>query len=179
MPVWLAVVAVLAIALDRAVDRIDQALEDSRLSSRQSAFYSRQGLVKPVFWSAVLCLMALPMATNILHAQQQAPWTKSLSISLPEVAKIINQSANPLMIGNQERHHPGNLFALANLLKPETKMQLLPIALESSWRLPAHKGDVFLYSPTDQFRRALEKNNQVKTTLVFEDLFLQLWKVED
>jgi hypothetical protein len=179
MPVWLAVVAVLAIALDRAVDRIDQALEDSRLSSRQSAFYSRQGLVKPVFWSAVLCLMALPMATNILHAQQQAPWTKSLGISLPEVAKIINQSANPLLIGNQERHHPGNLFALANLLKPETKMQLLPIALESSWRLPAHKGDVFLYSPTDQFRRALEKNNQVKTTLVFEDLFLQLWKVED
>jgi uncharacterized membrane protein len=179
MPVWLAVVAVLAIALDRAVDRIDQALEDSGLSSRQSVFYRRQGLVKPVFWSAVLCLMALPMATNILHAQQQAPWTKSLSISLPEVAKIINQSANPLMIGNQERHHPGNLFALANLLKPETKMQLLPIALESSWRLPAHKGDVFLYSPTDQFRRALEKNNQVKTTLVFEDLFLQLWKVED
>jgi hypothetical protein len=58
-------------------------------------------------------------------------------------------------------------------------MQLLPIALESSWRLPAHKGDVFFYSPTDQFRRALEKNNQVKTTLVFEDLFLQLWKVED
>jgi len=179
MPVWLAVVAVLAIALDRVVDRIDQALEDSRLSSRQSAFYSRQGLVKPVFWSAVLCLMALPMATNILHAQQQAPWTKSLSISLPEVAKIINQSANPLIVGNQERHHPGNLFALANLLKPNAKMQLVPIALESSWRLPAHKGDVYLYSPTDQFRHALERKNQVKSTLVFEDLFLQLWKVEE
>jgi hypothetical protein len=179
MPVWLAVVAVLAIGLDRAVDRIDQALEDSGLSTRQSVFYSRHRLVKPVFWSAVLCLMALPIATNILHAQQQAPWTKSLSISLPEVAKIINQSANPLMIGNQERHHPGNLFALANLLKPNAKMQLVPIALESSWRLPAHKGDVYLYSPTDQFRHALEKNNQVKTRLVAEDLFLQLWKVED
>ena len=179
MPVWLGVVAVLAFALDQAVDRIDQALEDSRLRIHQSMFYSRRGLVKPVFWSAVLCLMALPIATNILHAQQQAPWTKSLSISLPEVAKIINQSANPLIVGNQERHHPGNLFALANLLKPETKMQLVPIALESSWRLPAHKGDVFLYSPTDQFRRALEKNNQVKSTLVFEDLFLQLWKVEE
>jgi hypothetical protein len=119
------------------------------------------------------------MATNILHAQQQAPWTKSLSISLPEVAKIINQSASPLIVGNQERHHPGNLFALANLLKPETKMQLVPIALESSWTLPTHRGDVYLYSPTDQFRKALEKNNQVKTRLVAEDLFLQLWKVED
>jgi len=179
MPVWLAVVAVLAIALDQALTLAARALERERSSRGHSVFSSRQGVVGILLSLAVLCLVALPMATNILHAQQQAPWTKSLSISLPEVAKIINQSANPLMIGNQERHHPGNLFALANLLKPETKMQLLPIALESSWRLPAHKGDVFLYSPTDQFRRALEKNNQMKTTLVFEDLFLQLWKVED
>ena len=179
MPVWLAVVAVLAIALDQALTLAARALERERSSRGQGVFSSRQGVVGILLCLAVLCLVALPMATNILHAQQQAPWTKSLSISLPEVAKIINQSANPLMIGNQERHHPGNLFALANLLKPETKMQFLPIALESSWRLPAHKGDVYLYSPTDQFRHTLEKNNQVKTILVFEDLFLQLWKVED
>ena len=179
MPVWLGVVAVIAIALDRAFDRTDQPLEDSRPSIRQSVFYSRQRLVKPALWSAVMCLMALPMATNILHAQQQATWTKSLSISLPVVARIINQSASPLIVGNQERHHPGNLFALANLLKPDAKMQLVPIALESDWRLPAHKGDVYLYSPTDQFRHALEKNNHVKTRLVVEDLFLQLWKVEE
>ena len=179
MPVWLAVVAVLAIALDQALTLAARALERERSSRGQGVYSSRQGVVGILLCLAVLCLVALPMATNILHAQQQAPWTKSLSISLPEVAKIINQSANPLMIGNQERHHPGNLFALANLLKPETKMQFLPIALESSWRLPAHKGDVYLYSPTDQFRHTLEKNNQVKTILVFEDLFLQLWKVED
>jgi len=126
-----------------------------------------------------LCLVVLALGTNFRHARQQAPWTKSLSISLPEVAQIINQSANPLIVGNQERHHPGNLFALANILKPEVKLQLVPIAQESAWRLPAHHGAVYLYSPTDQFRHALEKNNQVKTTLVFEDLFLQLWKVED
>ena len=179
MPVWLAVIAVLAIAFDQAITLAARALDRERSRSGQGVFLSRQGAAGILLCLAVLCLVSLPMATNILHAQQQAPWTKSLSISLPEVAKIINQSTNPLMIGNQERHHPGNLFALANLLKPETKMQLLPIALESSWRLPAHKGDVFLYSPTDQFRRALEKNNQVRSTLVFEDLFLQLWKIED
>lgn len=179
MPVWLAVVAVLAIAFDQAIALAARALDRERSRGGQGVFLSRQGVVGILLCLAVLCLVALPMATNILHAKQQAPWTKSLSISLPEVAKIINQSANPLMIGNQERHHPGNLFALANLLKPETKLQLVPIALESSWKLPEHKGAVYLYSPTDQFRRALETNNQVKTILVFEDLFLQLWKVED
>ena len=179
MPVWLAVVAVLAIALDQALARMSQTMAEDRASGAPLVIWSRQGGVRLLLWSAVVCLVALPITTNILHAQQQAPWTKSLSISLPEVAKIINQSASPLIVGNQERHHPGNLFALANLLKPETKMQLVPIALESSWTLPTHRGDVYLYSPTDQFRKALEKNNQVKTRLVAEDLFLQLWKVED
>ena len=179
MPVWLGVSVVMAIALDQVLARVGQAPEEGRANALPHALWSRQGGVRVLLGSALVCLVALPMATNILHARQQAPWTKSLSITLPEVAQIINQSASPLLVGNQERHHPGNLFALANLLKPETKMQLVPIALESSWKLPAHKGDVYLYSPTDQFRHALEKNNQVKTRLVAEDLFLQLWKVED
>ena len=179
MPVWLGVIAVMAIALDQVLARVSQAMAEERASGFPLVIWSRQGGARVLLWSAVVCLVALPMTTNILHAREQAPWTKSLSISLPEVAKIINQSASPLIVGNQERHHPGNLFALANLLKPETKMQLVPIALESSWKLPAHKGDVYLYSPTDQFRQALEKNNQVKTRLVVEDLFLQLWKVEE
>ena len=172
MPVWLGVIAVLAIALDQALIRVSVASVSERVRSRN-------GVLKVLVWLSVLCIVVLAMATNIRHARQQAPWTKSLSISLPEVAQIMNQSASPLLVGNQERHHPGNLFALANILKPEAKLQLMPIAQESTWTLPAHQGAVYLYSPTDQFRHALEKNNQVKTRLVFEDLFLQLWKVED
>ena len=172
MPVWLGVIAVLAIALDQALIRVSVASVSERVRSRN-------GVLKVLVWLSVLCIVVLAMATNIRHARQQAPWTKSLSISLPEVAQIMNQSASPLLVGNQERHHPGNLFALANILKPEAKLQLVPIAQESTWTLPAHQGAVYLYSPTDQFRHALEKNNHVKTRLVFEDLFLQLWKVED
>ena len=172
MPVWLGVIAVLAIALDQALIRVSVASVSERVRSRN-------GVLKVLVWLSVLCIVVLAMATNIRHARQQAPWTKSLSISLPEVAQIMNQSASPLLVGNQERHHPGNLFALANILRPEAKLQLVPIAQESTWTLPAHQGAVYLYSPTDQFRHALEKNNHVKTRLVFEDLFLQLWKVED
>ena len=172
MPVWLGVIAVLAIALDQALIRVSVASVSERVRSRN-------GVLKVLVWLSVLCIVVLAMATNIRHARQQAPWTKSLSISLPEVAQIMNQSARPLLVGNQERHHPGNLFALANILKPEAKLQLVSITQESTWTLPAHQGAVYLYSPTDQFRHALEKNNQVKTRLVYEDLFLQLWKVED
>jgi hypothetical protein len=172
MPVWLGVIAVLAIALA-------QAFAGAGLAMKSDRFSRREGLLRLGAWLSLVCVVTLAMTTNILHAHQQAPWTKSLSISLPEVAQIINQSANPLLVGNQERHHPGNLFALANLLKPEAKMQFVAIAQESTWTLPAHQGAVYLYSPTDQFRHALEKNNRVKTRLVAEDLFFQLWKVED
>jgi len=172
MPVWLGVVAVLAIALDQAFARVS-------VASISESVDTRNRVLKVLVWLSVLSIVGLAMATNIRHARQSAPWTKSLSISLPEVAQMINQSHNPLIVGNQERHHPSNLFALANVLKPEAKLQLVPIAQESTWTLPAHQGAVYLYSPTDQFRHALEKNNQVKTRLVFEDLFLQLWKVED
>ena len=178
MPVWLGVIAVLAIALDRAFARVSVVSVSERIGDRKS-LCNRHGVMKILVWLSVLCLIVLAMATNIRHARQQAPWTKSLSISLPEVAQIINQSANPLIVGNQERHHPGNLFALANILKPEAKLQFVPIAQEATWRLPEHHGAVYLYSPTDQFRHALEKNNQVKTIRVFEDLFLQLWTVEN
>lgn len=172
MPVWLGVIAVLAIALDQALIRVSVASVSARM-------HSRNGVLRVLVWLTVLCIVVLALATNIRHARQQAPWTKSLSISLPEVAQIMNQSASPLLVGNQERHHPGNLFALANILRPEAKLQLVPIAQEPTWTLPAHQGAVYLYSPTDQFRHALEKNTHVKTRLVFEDLFLQLWKVED
>ena len=177
MPVWLGVLAALALAFDQALTRANRAVLCGQPSRCQNVFFTRQRVVVQL-WSAVGCFVILALATDILHARQLAPWTKSLSISLPDVAKVINQSPHPLIVGNQERHHPGNLFALANLLKPEAKMQLVPIALESSWTLPAHQGAVYLYSPTDQFRYALERNSHVTTKLVVEDLFLQLWKVE-
>jgi uncharacterized membrane protein len=158
MPVWIGVLAALSFMFDT-----------SRISTRVGRAISRFCLGGIIF---------LSMLTNILHSHQIAPWTKSLSIGLPRVAQLINESNNPLVVGNQERHHPGNLFALSNLLSPQTKMQFVPIAMEASWVLPEHNGDVFLYSPTDQFRYRLEKNNNVRTRLLDQDLFFQLWKVE-
>mgnify|MGYP007053426058 FL=1 len=168
--------AVDQVAVDQAV--VNRPAMGDRFSDCTRLFFSQWRMPSILLWSLAGSFVMLSIATDILHARQPAPWTKSLSVSLPEVARVINESTNPLIVGNQERHHPGNLFALANLLRPDAKMQLIPIALESSWTLPAHQGAVYLYSPTDQFRHALEKNNQVTTKLVVEDLFLQLWKVE-
>ena len=44
--------------------------------------------------------------------------------------------------------------------------------------LPPDPGDVFLMSPTIQFRQGLERREHVRTRLVLEDIHLQLWAVD-
>ncbi len=121
-------------------------------------------------------LIGVGFASCFLNSKQNVVWTKGISFILPQVATIINESKSPLVVGNKERHHPGNLIALSYLLKEETKMQFL--ATEKDYELPRNFERVFLYSPTDQFRKALEKKEKVNTRLLIEDLHLQLWIVE-
>lgn len=123
-----------------------------------------------------IVLLVLGIASCFLNSKQEVVWTKGISYNLPKVADMINQSQTALVVGNRERHHPGNLLALSYLFKDETKMQFL--ATEQEYELPQNFSGIFLYSPTDQFRKALEKNENVTTRLLMEDLHLQLWIVE-
>ncbi len=124
---------------------------------------------------AFFLAIGVGIASCFHNSRQQVVWTKGISYHLPQVAAIINESQSPLVVGNRERHHPGNLLALSYLLKPGTRMQFL--ATEENYMLP-RPFTVFLYSPTDQFRRALEERENVHTRLLMEDLHLQLWIVE-
>ena len=131
-------------------------------------------------WTGTLLVAALAVgiASNIAGAGRDVTWTKGISRGLPEVAERVNQAESPLVIGNEERYNPGNLLALAVLLKPDANMQLLKIAAEKDHVLPPHPGEVFLFTPTDPFRHALEVRESVGTRLVFRDLHLDLWRIE-
>jgi len=112
------------------------------------------------------------------NAKQEVVWTKGISYNLPQVARFINQAPAPLVVGNRERHHPGNLLALSFLLKPGTKMQFLtPEMVEKDYRL-LRPFTVFLFSPIDQFRQNLDKRANVRAQLLVQDLHLELWIVE-
>ncbi len=129
----------------------------------------------PVALGAVLLVS---IASCIGNARQAAVWTKGISYDLPVVADHINRAPRPLVIGNMEQYHPGNLMALSNLLAPRVRMQFLRPEMEAEYRLPPEPGDVFLISPTIQFRRGLERREHVRTRLVFEDIYLKLWAVD-
>jgi uncharacterized membrane protein len=129
-------------------------------------------------WAALVAVLAIGMGSSFSNAQQTAVWTKGISYELPAVAKAINGSARPLVVGNMELYNPGNLMALSNLLPPRARMQFLKPEMEEGYILPRDAGDVFLMSPTIQFRRGLEARERLRTRLVLEDIYLQLWAVD-
>ncbi len=148
-------------------------------------------------WLAAVCALAFLLGSNalrptrrsMLHAtivltglascymnsQRFVVWSKGVSSGLPAAAARINQRPSPLVVGNFERHHPGNLLALSYLLRPDAELQFLPE--HDSYALPQGRPHVFLYSPIREFRRALEKNYEVDTRLLAHDLYFELWEV--
>jgi len=123
-------------------------------------------------------VLGIGIASNVSNAPQVSVWTKGISYELPAVAKAINAAERPLLVGNMELYHPGNLHALSNLLKPGTRMVFLKPEMEESYELPADPGSVFLMSPTIQFRKGLEARENVRTRRVLGDIYLELWAAD-
>lgn len=125
----------------------------------------------------VLVLM-VAFASAALNAEQQVVWTKATSVLLPQVAERINAEPRALLVGNRERHSAGNLMALCRLLKPGTQLQWLDAPKEKAWVMPKDVGTIFLFNPIPDYRMAMEQREQVKTRLLLEDHFTQLWVIE-
>lgn len=141
------------------------------------AFLLGSGVLKlPVRRALLGVVLVAGLVSCYFNAGRAVVWTKSISTRLPEIAAPINQTASPLVVGDFERHHPGNLLALSHLLRDGARIQFLP--RHGPYRLPAGFSDVFLFSPIPEFRRALEKNAGVRVVLVTRGLYAELWKVE-
>ena len=121
-------------------------------------------------------VFAVLIASCWHNARLEAVWTKGVSCSLPEVARVINASDRPLLVGGIETHSPGNLLAISGRLDPGTKMQFLTIPDERAYELAEHEGDIYFLGPNVLLRQRLEEREQVRFELLVEDLFLQLWR---
>ncbi|MCR9145137.1 MAG: hypothetical protein NXI24_23065 [bacterium] len=160
-PAWIAALCAVAIALDSP-----------------PAQSPRRFVISPGR-ALLFAILAAGLASCYANAQRQVVWTKGISVKLPKAAEIINQARQPLVVGDFERHHPGNLLALSHLLKAGTRLQFLP-RHDPNYRLPAGIRNVFLYSPIPEFRASLrdDQGKQVESTLLLRGLYLDLWRVE-
>lgn len=93
----------------------------------------------------------------------------------PQVAYIINQATHPLLLSDA---NPVHLLSLSYLLEPKVRFQL--VAKPKVFKISQGFSNVFLYKPSEEFRRALEKEKNLKFRPIkelgkFQD---KLWGLE-
>jgi uncharacterized membrane protein len=142
----------------------------------------------------VALVLGVMVASAVRTTGDAVPWTRALSAGVPHVAAAVNASAQPLVVGDRERHHPGNLLALATMVGPDATFVLLDHPDRASvidqalaeaeagggaWppgSLPAGH-TVFVYAPIPQLREALEGATGRPATLVWRDLYVSCWRL--
>ncbi len=135
-------------------------------------------LGRPGRWRSMLgAVVAATALLSCLHnAQQESLWTKGISYHLPQVAQEVNRSTSPLIVGNRERHNPGNLLALSTLLRDDASIQFLAMQ-DPTPPLPPGFESVYLFSPTPTYREELVAMEGVRLERLVHDLHLELWRV--
>ncbi len=135
------------------------------------------GRAGPRWRTVLLSTVAAAGVLSCLHNDgQRAVWTKGISLHLPEVADLINRSPAPLVVGNRERHNPGNLLALSRRLRDDASVQFL--AMDEPLRpLPTGFGAVYAFSPTPTWRAEIEARDGVTFCPLLQDLHLELWQL--
>ena len=96
-------------------------------------------------------------------------WNKSASKTRhnPEVARIVNQSENSLVISDIR---PGELLGLTHLLKDKINLQL--VSITNIPQIPQNYQKVFIYRPSDELLNKLDAQYNL------EKLQSWLWKLK-
>ncbi len=93
-----------------------------------------------------------------ISAQADTWWTKVVSYVNPEIARIVNQADNPLVIGIKGDVALGNIISLSYLVDADVKFQLLNEPTVPT--IPDTVGDRFLYFPTQAWVETLIATGQ-------------------
>ncbi|MEH2151531.1 hypothetical protein [Nostoc sp.] len=135
-------------------------------------------LVRRRIWQIIMGLVIIcGLVSYGVSSQAETWWSKVISYGNPQVAKIINQVAHPLLISNDSGINYGNVFSLSYLLQPKVQFQL--VKDQTIPNIPDDLTDIFLLNPSDSWRRQIEISYQYKTNILYGDNHYLLWKVEN
>ena len=112
-----------------------------------------------------------------LSAQANTWWNKGLSYHNFNIAQVINQASNPVVVGYRSETSLGNIISLSYWLKPTTPFQIThPPDIPD---ISASFSDVFLIQVTGDLIQALEQTYGGRVEAVEEPGVYELWKLTD
>lgn len=111
---------------------------------------------------AAVVLISLNIASCVASAQAQVWWNKYNAVTLPAVANIVNQAANPIFITSWH-----GLMAFSHAFAPQVRLQPLerqPIALAKT----SKPSDVFVYNSSKTLETLTNQENGYRIDRAYE-----------
>lgn len=142
------------------------------LSTQISSARSSQRKV----WQIITAvLVSIGVISGAIISFKATSWNKEMSNYNLQVANIINQTNRPLLISSTDYYlNPGEIFCLSYLLEPKVRLQL--VVKPTIPKIPNNYTDVFVFHPSKELRKGLEKQQKIKVKLV--DPIGGLWRLE-
>lgn len=106
-------------------------------------------------------IIIISIISSIISLNSETWWNKVASYHNPAIARIINQSENPLVITEKFDINEGNIISISHKLKPETSLQLLNINTPLIPH-PQFK-NIYVFNPSPELIKKIE--NAYKTQL--------------
>ncbi|MBD2096286.1 glycosyltransferase family 39 protein [Trichocoleus sp. FACHB-591] len=154
------------------------ATQITSVSSSMTGSMQRQKL-----WRLGLAaLLSGGVLSCILIAQSETWWNKGSSYHNPQIARILNQASQPLVISNART---GEILSLSHLLAPEVRLRIQPACHTCSSNslvsdpnrllsIPEGFRSVFLFKPSKKLRNIFEEKYKLESIHKSNDL----WRLE-
>jgi uncharacterized membrane protein len=133
-------------------------------------------LLRRSIWHMLMILVIIcGLVSSRVSYQAETWWSKGVSYGNPQVAKIINQSVQPLLISDSVGINYGNIFSLSYLTQPKVRFQLMQN--QDIPNIPDGFSDIFILNPADTWREQIATKYQSQTNIVYKDEYYSLWKL--
>ena len=125
---------------------------------------------------ALISLISCGVVSCAIISPAETWWNKYYSSESIPIAKILNQAKSPLAIVDDSYWwSKNNVWSMIDFLEPKVKLKL--VVEQNIPRIPDGFSDVFLFSPSEELKSKIKKQNKVKLEPVFEG-DLSLWKLQ-
>jgi uncharacterized membrane protein len=129
-------------------------------------------------------LIVLGLASGMVYSQTNTWWNKVLNANYPQLAQIINQSPQPLVLSDIFTYNPSSVLSLSYRLKSEARLLLMPAVGNTMpiADLPSQAQQIFFLNLPEGFRQkfAVRFKNRLQGPLrnVFQDPWNQVWQAD-
>ncbi|MEW6491016.1 MAG: glycosyltransferase family 39 protein [Cyanobacteriota bacterium] len=132
------------------------------------------------FWKiTLLALLTCGVISCVVVSQSEVWWNNLTDTQNRQLAQIINQARNPLIIeeidSSPPRYNVFNLVSLSYVLKPEVKFKFIP--KDTVTEIPQEFNNVFFISPSKVLQAGIEKEYNAKIEPSDRNKESRIWKL--